>query len=220
MTSPGDLVEPVAQLVHRHVHRAGDVAALELAWRPDVDHGHPAPLLVRHLVPLHGVGLPRRQVVGDEAQHRHRILRRAELGAYASSRSASPDAVTPPAIAVAITSMRLSTPSRPTPCAPRIASVAGSTSSFQTARLGTRVVPGVRLDARGWPGRGVRPRAAASRSSRCGGGQPEHPDDRRPQHRPRRDLPAGLLLGDEASVAVRGLRERHHRAPPETASAF
>ena len=36
-------------------------------------------------------------------------------GAYASSRSASSGAVIPPRIAVAITSIRLSTPSIPTP---------------------------------------------------------------------------------------------------------
>ena len=59
-------------------------------------------------------------------------------GAYASSRSARWSAVMPPAIAVAITSIRLSTPLRPTIWAPRIVPSFGSKISL----VAIRVAPG------------------------------------------------------------------------------
>ena len=57
-------------------------------------------------------------------------LAEPNCGAYASSRPASALADRPPVIAVAMTSIRLSTPARPTPWAPRMRSVSGSTSSL------------------------------------------------------------------------------------------
>ena len=56
-------------------------------------------------------------------------------GAYASSRSASPAAAIPADMAVAMTSIRLSTPVLPTICAPRMVPSVGSKMSFADMRV-------------------------------------------------------------------------------------
>ena len=136
---------PVPEPVERYVPRPGahafydrlDRAARVLGGRTDVDQRRTAADQTVQLMPLDAAGVagapgcPRR-TRADVDRVLGRPVRQARRRA---SRSARSDAVSPPAMAVASTSMRLSTPSRPTAWAPRIRSVSGSTRSLSASAL-------------------------------------------------------------------------------------
>ena len=121
-------------------------------------------------------------------------------------------AVSPPAIAVAITSILLSTPLRPTICAPRIVPSTGSKRSLAAIRVAPgvvgRVVEGMGVD---------RPEGSARRPE-----PPFVPADRRrhdvedlhdcgPERRDRMRRSPGDVVGDPAPLAVGHIREGDER---------
>ena len=136
-------------------------------------------------------------------------------GAYASSRSASRSAVSPPAIAVAITSIRLSTPLRPTICAPRIVPSARVEQQLRRHARRARVVGGVvervRVDRPVLPSGCVEPPLVPPDGGRH---HVEDLHDRSAQRRHRVRGPSGDVVGDAPALAVRDVGERDERRRP------